>query len=197
MSTISVIGAGYVAAFVQTWVAPPLVREFQTVGEDISQFGRWWQNRLLKIFLVFILTTLGSPNRRAADADRSYAVRAVAPPNPLIRVGTDLASHPAFLATIKTAERLPGTTIIGPSFNGAEGDREFPIAVLSSLGDAPGVVVATLKLEPFFAATTQDQASSGIGLRLIEYDARSGTDPLRTAVIASGARRDSINTGRG
>ncbi len=140
------------------------------------------------------LTTLGSPNRRAADADRSYAVRAVAPPNPLIRVGTDLASHPAFLATIKTAERLPGTTIIGPSFNGAEGDREFPIAVLSSLGDAPGVVVATLKLEPFFAATTQDQASSGIGLRLIEYDARSGTDPLRTAVIGDMEAPEGVHT---
>jgi len=59
-SLTPVIGAGYVAAFVQTWVAPPLVREFQTVGEDIGEFGRWWQNRLLKIFLVFILTTLGS-----------------------------------------------------------------------------------------------------------------------------------------
>jgi pheromone shutdown-related protein TraB len=59
-SLTPVIGAGYVAAFVQTWVAPPLVREFQSVGEDISQPSRWWRSRLLKIFLVFILTTLGS-----------------------------------------------------------------------------------------------------------------------------------------
>ena len=59
-SLTPVIGAGYVAAFVQTWLSPPLVREFQTVGEDIGELGRWWQNRLLKIFLVFILTTLGS-----------------------------------------------------------------------------------------------------------------------------------------
>ena len=59
-SLTPVIGAGYVAAFVQTWVAPPLVREFQSVGDDIAHLGRWWQNRLLKIFLVFVLTTLGS-----------------------------------------------------------------------------------------------------------------------------------------
>ena len=59
-SLTPVIGAGYVAAFVQTWFSPPLVKEFQTVGDDISEPSRWWQNRLLKIFLVFILTTLGS-----------------------------------------------------------------------------------------------------------------------------------------
>jgi len=59
-SLTPVIGAGYVAAFVQTWVAPPLVREFQTVGDDISHVSRWWRSRLLKIFLVFVLTTLGS-----------------------------------------------------------------------------------------------------------------------------------------
>jgi pheromone shutdown-related protein TraB len=59
-SLTPVIGAGYVAAFIQTWLAPPLVREFQTVGDDISQPRRWWTSRLLKIFLVFLLTTLGS-----------------------------------------------------------------------------------------------------------------------------------------
>jgi len=59
-SLTPVIGAGYVAAFVQTWLRPPLVREFRTVGEDIAELSHWWQNRLLKIFLVFVLTTLGS-----------------------------------------------------------------------------------------------------------------------------------------
>ncbi|MEE2664449.1 MAG: TraB/GumN family protein [Myxococcota bacterium] len=59
-SLTPVIGAGYVAAFVQTWVAPPLVHEFETVGDDIAHLSRWWRSRLLKIFLVFVLTTLGS-----------------------------------------------------------------------------------------------------------------------------------------
>jgi pheromone shutdown-related protein TraB len=59
-SLTPVIGAGYVAAFVQTWFAPPTVREIRSVGDDIANARSWWSNRLLKILLVFILTTLGS-----------------------------------------------------------------------------------------------------------------------------------------
>jgi pheromone shutdown-related protein TraB len=59
-SLTPLIGAGYVAAFVQAWVRPPKVTEFQNVGTDMSSVRMWWKNRLLKIFLVFILTTLGS-----------------------------------------------------------------------------------------------------------------------------------------
>lgn len=54
------IGAGYVAAFTQLWAQPPRVSDFGTVGDDLSVPGRWWQSRLLRIFLVFVLTTLGS-----------------------------------------------------------------------------------------------------------------------------------------
>ena len=59
-SLTPLIGAGYVCAFVQILVRPPVVREFETVGLDISTARGWWQNRLLRIFLVFLLTSLGS-----------------------------------------------------------------------------------------------------------------------------------------
>jgi pheromone shutdown-related protein TraB len=59
-SLTPVIGAGYVTAFVQTWVRPPLVHEFQSVGDDMGSLRGWWHSRLLRIFLAFILTTLGS-----------------------------------------------------------------------------------------------------------------------------------------
>ncbi|MGH0035602.1 MAG: TraB/GumN family protein [Myxococcota bacterium] len=59
-SLTPVIGAGYVCAFVQALMKPPVVREFQQVGEDIAKPARWWSSRLLRIFLVFFLTTLGS-----------------------------------------------------------------------------------------------------------------------------------------
>ena len=59
-SLTPVIGAGYVTAFVQTYVHPPLVHEFQSVGEDIATLRGWWHSRLLRVCLVFILTTLGS-----------------------------------------------------------------------------------------------------------------------------------------
>lgn len=59
-SLTPVIGAAYVTAFVQAWLRPPVVKEFQTVGEDAGVLGRWWQNKLLRVFLAFLLPGLGS-----------------------------------------------------------------------------------------------------------------------------------------
>ena len=59
-SLTPIIGAGYVSAFVQAFFKPPVVKEFQSVSDDISQVKMWWSNKLLRVLLVFILTTLGS-----------------------------------------------------------------------------------------------------------------------------------------
>lgn len=59
-SLTPVIGAGYVTAFIQVIACPPVVKEFETAGEDIGSFTGWWKNRLLRVFLVFLLTGLGS-----------------------------------------------------------------------------------------------------------------------------------------
>ncbi|MDM8528051.1 TraB/GumN family protein [Anaerolineales bacterium HSG24] len=59
-SLTPVIGAGYVTAFVQVYLQPPKIKELQSVGEDINHVKKWWQNRLLRVFLVFILSGLGS-----------------------------------------------------------------------------------------------------------------------------------------
>lgn len=59
-SLIPVIGAGYVLAFMQAYLVPPIVSEFDSLAEDFGNPRRWWRSRLLRVFLVFILTTLGS-----------------------------------------------------------------------------------------------------------------------------------------
>jgi len=59
-SLTPVIGAGYVTAFVQVMVRPPVVREFETVAEDMATFSGWWKNKLLRVFLAFLLPGLGS-----------------------------------------------------------------------------------------------------------------------------------------
>ena len=59
-SLTPVIGAGYVCAFVQAYVRPPIVREIETLADDVGSPRAWWSNRMLRILLVFILTTLGS-----------------------------------------------------------------------------------------------------------------------------------------
>ena len=61
ITTLSpLLGVGYVAALVQAWVRPPLVREIQTVADDVRIPLRWWQNRMLRICLVFLLSTIGT-----------------------------------------------------------------------------------------------------------------------------------------
>jgi pheromone shutdown-related protein TraB len=53
------IGVGYVAAFIQAYMQPPIVKEFQEVSKDFREISKWWKNRLLKVFLVFILSSIG------------------------------------------------------------------------------------------------------------------------------------------
>lgn len=53
------IGVGHVTALVQIWMCPPVVREFQTIAEDVGSLRRWWGNKLLRIFLAFVLPSLG------------------------------------------------------------------------------------------------------------------------------------------
>jgi pheromone shutdown-related protein TraB len=59
-SLTPVIGAGYVTAFIQVMARPPVVKEFERVADDMSSLTGWWKNRLLRVFLVFILTSFGS-----------------------------------------------------------------------------------------------------------------------------------------
>jgi len=59
-SMTPVVGAGHVTSLVQVYLQPPLVREFQTATTDMGSLGMWWRSRLLRVFLVLLLTSLGS-----------------------------------------------------------------------------------------------------------------------------------------
>jgi pheromone shutdown-related protein TraB len=59
-SLTPVIGAGYVCAFVQAMMRPPLVREFESAMTDMATLRGWWHNNLLKVFLAFLLPSIGS-----------------------------------------------------------------------------------------------------------------------------------------
>ena len=61
ITTLSpLLGAGYVTGLVQLFVAPPAVSDLEALPDEIGQPGRWWKNRALKVFLVFLLTSLGA-----------------------------------------------------------------------------------------------------------------------------------------
>lgn len=54
------VGAGMVTALVQVSVASPKVRDFENIGDDLADWKGWWSNKLARVILVFILSSLGS-----------------------------------------------------------------------------------------------------------------------------------------
>ena len=54
------IGAGFVTGTVQAFVAAPTVRDMEHVGEDLLTVKGWWQNRLARVLLVFLFSSIGS-----------------------------------------------------------------------------------------------------------------------------------------
>jgi pheromone shutdown-related protein TraB len=54
------VGAGMVTALVQTLVSSPKVSDFQTIGDDIAEWKGWWSNKLGRVLLVFVFSSIGS-----------------------------------------------------------------------------------------------------------------------------------------
>jgi len=53
------LGVGYIAAFVQAYLRPPRVYELRGLAQDFRSPRQWYTNRVLRILLVFLLSTLG------------------------------------------------------------------------------------------------------------------------------------------
>jgi pheromone shutdown-related protein TraB len=54
------IGAGMVTGLVQAFIAAPTVRDMESVGDDLANFRGWWGNRMTRVLLVFVFSSLGS-----------------------------------------------------------------------------------------------------------------------------------------
>lgn len=54
------IGVGFIAAAVQLWLRKPLVSDFTTLRKDVQTLKGWYRNRVGRVLLVFVLTTIGS-----------------------------------------------------------------------------------------------------------------------------------------
>ncbi len=54
------IGAGVVTASVECWFRTPTVGDFKTLRDDVTDLRGWWTNSVARIFLVFLLSSLGS-----------------------------------------------------------------------------------------------------------------------------------------
>jgi pheromone shutdown-related protein TraB len=54
------IGAGMVTGLVQAFVAAPTVKDMEQVGDDLTSWRGWWSNRMTRVLLVFLFSSLGS-----------------------------------------------------------------------------------------------------------------------------------------
>jgi pheromone shutdown-related protein TraB len=54
------IGVGFVAAAVELYLRKPQVGDFARLRRDTTNPKGWWSNRVSRVLLVFLLTTLGS-----------------------------------------------------------------------------------------------------------------------------------------
>lgn len=54
------VGVGFITAPVETWLRRPNVGDFAQLRHDTATARGWWRNRVARIFLVFLFTTLGS-----------------------------------------------------------------------------------------------------------------------------------------
>jgi len=54
------VGAGMATALVQTMAASPKVGDFHSVADDLERWKGWWRNRLSRVLLVFLFSSIGS-----------------------------------------------------------------------------------------------------------------------------------------
>ena len=54
------IGAGMVAAAVELYLRKPKVADFESLRKDVSRLSGWRHNRVARIMLIFVLSTIGS-----------------------------------------------------------------------------------------------------------------------------------------
>jgi pheromone shutdown-related protein TraB len=54
------IGAGFVTAIVQSFLVKPRIMDFEQINNKSLKIREWWKNRVTKIFLVFIFSSIGS-----------------------------------------------------------------------------------------------------------------------------------------
>lgn len=53
------LGVGLFTGLVQAWVRKPKVQDLETLNDDVSTFKGYYKNRLLKVLLVFFLSSIG------------------------------------------------------------------------------------------------------------------------------------------
>lgn len=119
------------------------------------------------------LKVIGKPEERAPEVFESFAVKLLSREDGIFQKHTDLTTHPAVRTPVITARQTPGHVILGPAFEGINGDKQAVIATATDLAGGIGIMAATINLVEFFSSFTADYLPNGIQVRLIERDSES------------------------
>lgn len=57
---IPVLKPGWIAGLSESWLRKPLVSDFEKIAEDTEHWKGFWKNRVIRIFMVFLLPQIGS-----------------------------------------------------------------------------------------------------------------------------------------
>lgn len=123
-----------------------------------------------------IISSVGDYKTPAPVEEEQYAVVLRSRDDGLIRINAGLTTHQAMRSAILTARRLPGDVILGPAFEGVDGDWYVPIAISADLVGSSGVLVVTIDLEVFFDALMANHLPPGMQFRFVERDNESGSE---------------------
>ena len=54
------VGAGIVTGMMEAWIRKPTIKDLQSLRDDVTELSGWYGNRVARVFLVLLLSTLGS-----------------------------------------------------------------------------------------------------------------------------------------
>ncbi len=131
------------------------------------------------------LKVIGEPHKRAPDRFESFAVQLLSRDDGLFQKHTDLATLPAVRVPVVTARQTPGHVILGPAFEGKNGDKKAVIATVTDLAQGTSIMAATINLVSFFSGFSADYLPDGIEVRLIERDSESRARNAFIPIIGS------------
>lgn len=140
------------------------------------------------------LAVAGDPGAEAPLAAEAFAVRAVSPPDDLLRPLTDVMTHPELQETLVTARQLPGSAVLGPSFVGKDGQRKIPAAITVDLEDRDGIILAVFDLTHFIADSLGGILPEGMGMRLVERETEAAATMRQTAILGSMQASENVET---
>lgn len=54
------LGVGFFTGLTQAWIVPPTVHDLEHVSDSVTTFRGWWENRVTRVLLVFLFSSLGA-----------------------------------------------------------------------------------------------------------------------------------------